>query len=136
MLGEIQGREEEIAASEAKFRSIVETTSDWIWEVDSQGRYVYSSPKITELLGYELEEIIGKTPFDFMVPEDTVRVKKISTEISENREAINGLVNTAIHKDGHRVVLDTSGVPVFDENGGFCGYRGIDRDIRQHIAEI
>ena len=39
------------------------------------------------------------------------------------------LENVNRHKAGHEVVLETSGVPLFDDNGKFIGFRGIDRDI-------
>jgi hypothetical protein len=38
--------------SNARFRSLVETTSDWIWEVNPDGAYIYSSPKVQDLLGF------------------------------------------------------------------------------------
>jgi PAS domain S-box-containing protein len=60
--------EEALRASEQRFRSLVETTSDWIWEVDQNAVYTYASPKIKDILGYEPEEVVGKTPFDFMDP--------------------------------------------------------------------
>ena len=60
-----------------KFQSLVETSSDWIWEVDANGVYTYASPKVKELLGYEPYEVIGKTPFDFMPPEEKIRVARL-----------------------------------------------------------
>jgi len=53
---------------------LVEVTSDWIWAVDKDAVYTYSSPKIRDLLGYEPEEIIGKTPFDLMPADEAERV--------------------------------------------------------------
>ena len=61
---------EALRASEERFRSLVETTSDWVWEIDRSGAYTYASPKVGELLGYAPEEIIGKTPFDLMPPDE------------------------------------------------------------------
>jgi DNA-binding CsgD family transcriptional regulator len=44
--------------------------------------------------------------------------------------------NINLHKDGYEVVLETSGIPIFDENGQYQGYRGIDRDItKRKLAE-
>ena len=63
--------EEALRHSRERFRALVESTSDWIWEIDKKGTYTYSSPKVTELLGYKAEEIIGKTPFDLMPPEES-----------------------------------------------------------------
>ena len=44
--------EKSLRESEAKFRDLVESTSDWIWEVDEHGVYTYSSPQVFDLLGY------------------------------------------------------------------------------------
>jgi PAS domain S-box-containing protein len=115
--------------SELRFRTLVETSTDWIWEVDENSVYVYASPKIRDLLGYEPEEIIGKTPFDLMHPQDAQRLAQQFTEISLQRKPFTAVENINIHKNGGLVTIETSGVPFFDGNGRFCGYRGIDRDV-------
>jgi len=117
--------------SEERFRSMVETTSDWVWEVDQNGLYTYTSPKVRELLGYEPEEIIGRSPFDLMLPDEAKRVAGLFGEIVGSRKPLIGLENVNQHKDGRCVVLETSGIPIFDTNGDFLGYRGIDRDITE-----
>jgi PAS domain S-box-containing protein len=124
--------------SEQRFRDLVESSVDWIWEVDTNGKYIYSSPTVEILLGYKPEEIIGKTPFDLMLQEDAHRIRQDFSRIISEKKAFHGLENINYHKDGHLVTLETNGVPVFDEKGNLSGYRGIDRDIsgrRQAEAE-
>ncbi len=121
--------EAQLRATKERFRALLETTSDWAWEVDSDTVYTYSSPKVRDLLGYEPDELIGKTPFDTMGPEEVAPVRAKYQRHLDNREPFAGLVNTCLHKDGHRVVLETSGVPIFDAENNLIGYRGIDRDI-------
>jgi PAS domain S-box-containing protein len=123
--------EEALRESEERFRTLVETSSDWIWEVNEYNVYTYASPKVQDLLGYEPAEIVGRTPFDFMLPEEAERVRAQMAESSQARRAFAGLQNANRHKDGRVVVLETSGVPIFDANGVFRGYRGIDRDITE-----
>jgi len=123
--------EEALRKSEDRFRSLVETTSDWIWEVDKDGVYTYSSPKVTEILGYASEEVIGKTPFDFMAPQEAKHIAEAFQAIMESRKPFENLENTNVAKDGRLVVLETSGEPVFDASGHFLGYRGIDRDVTE-----
>ena len=120
-----------------RFRAMAENTSDWIWEIDENLNYTYASPRIKELLGYEPEEIIGKTPFDLMSPDEGERVFEDFSHIVKLRLPFSRVENTNLHKDGHQVVLETSGVPIINAFGNFMGYRGIDRDTteRREIEE-
>lgn len=115
--------------SEERFRNLVETTSDWIWEVDEQGRYTYVSPRVREILGYGPEELVGKAPFDFMPPDEALRVKNLFNRHAERKLPFAVVVNVNLHKNGSAVMLETSAVPFCDERGELRGYRGVDRDI-------
>lgn len=108
---------------------LLNNNSDWVWEVDAQGRYTWSSDVVTDLLGVSPEEVIGKTPFDFMPPGEAERVAGAFGAIVAEKRAFSGLVNRNQRADGGIVVLETSGVPLFDEQGELRGYRGIDRNI-------
>ena len=121
--------DEALRESQAKYQSLVETLSDWVWEVDGNGVYTYVSPKVRDLLGYEPEEIIGRTPFDLMPPDEARRVAEIFGRIAARREPFQGMENINLHKDGHAVVVETNGAPFFDASGEFLGYRGVDRDV-------
>ena len=115
--------------SEQRFRGFVETTSDWIWEIDVNGRYTYSSPQVKDLLGYEPEEILGRTMFEFMPPAEAERVSALFSGTVEAKEPYIRLENTLRHQDGRRLVIETSGAPILDAEGQLVGYRGMDRDV-------
>ncbi|MFA6189186.1 MAG: PAS domain-containing protein [Sulfuricurvum sp.] len=117
--------------SEQRFRNLAELTTDWVWQVDEHGTYVYSGEKVYTLLGYTPEEIYGKTPFDFMPPEEAARVAEIFKNILSTQSPFSFLENINLHKDGHTVVLETSGVPLFSSDGIFQGYFGTEHDITQ-----
>jgi PAS domain S-box-containing protein len=121
--------EQALRRSEERFRNLVEASSDWIWEVDSSGTYTYCSPQCKKVLGYEPEEILGKTPFDFMPPGERTRVQGVFESCASSKVPIDELENTNRHKDGHDIILETNGVPILDSTGNLVGYRGIDRDI-------
>ena len=118
---------------EQQFRNLVETTSDWIWEVDAEGHYTYASPQVEAILGYAPEELVGKTPFDLMGADEAERVSGIFAEIVAKESSFEALENVNLHKDGREVTLETSGVPIFDDKGRLTGYRGIDRDITERL---
>jgi len=124
-----QESEQALRVSELKFRTFVETTRDWVWEVDERAVYTYASPRIREILGYEPEDVIGKTPFDLMPPDEALRVAGLFGPIAAARHPFTLLENTNRHKNGHLVVLESSGTPIFDGAGTFRGYHGVDRDI-------
>jgi PAS domain S-box-containing protein len=126
--------EDNLRESEERFRALAENTPDWVWEVDADARYTYASPKIKDILGYAPEETIGKTPFDFMQREEAERVGRKFLEIKNERRSFANLLNVNLHKDGHEVILETSGVPIFagDE---LIGYRGMDRDITKRVQD-
>lgn len=121
--------EEALRESEEKFRGLVETTSDWVWEIDEDNKYVYSNPRAFDILGYKPEELFGRTPFDFMPEDEADRITKKIASIVAARESFYLLENINLHKNGSKVVLETSGVPIFDRDKKFKGYRGIVRDI-------
>jgi len=122
-------KEKALRESEERYRTLTERTSDWIWEVDQNGIYLYASPKVKDLLGYESDEVIGKTPFELMSDDEAQRVTRLFQDIVRSKEPFEGLENTCIHREGRPVTLETSGVPILDAEGNLRGYRGVDRDI-------
>jgi PAS domain S-box-containing protein len=123
--------EKSLRESEAKFRALVESTSDWIWEVDEHGVYTYSSPQVHDLLGYTAEEVIGKTPFELMPPDEVGRLKAEFQSCVDGKKSLLLVENVNLHKNGKLVYLETSGVPILDTQGVYKGYRGVDRDITE-----
>ena len=115
--------------SEEKFRGHVEASNDWIWEIGVEGVYTYASPQIEKILGYKSEEIIGKTPFDTMPPEEADKIRVRFEKIIKNAQVIVSLENINLHKNGQEIVLETNGTPFFDKSGKLLGYRGVARDI-------
>ena len=128
--------EKALRESEERFRSLVESSSDWIWEINERAVYTYCSPQVYDLLGYAAGEVIGKTPFDLIPPDEAARVKERFNSIVAEKKSFRLLENLNLHKDGRGVFLETSGTPIVDGQGAFCGYRGIDRDITERkLAE-
>ncbi|HBG47099.1 MAG TPA: hypothetical protein DDW94_08945 [Deltaproteobacteria bacterium] len=121
--------EGERARSEDKFRALVETSYDLVWETDENAVYTYVSPRVKQMLGYEQHEVLGRPFWDFMLPDEAERVREEFARVSAARQPLSLLENVNLSKDGRCIVLETSGAPVFDSKGAFLGYRGIDRDV-------
>ncbi|HLA33285.1 MAG TPA: PAS domain S-box protein [Rhodocyclaceae bacterium] len=129
---------EALTASERRFHDIAIASADWIWEIDAQGRYTYASENALGAIGYLPQEIVGKTPFDFMRPEDVAINRPRFAALAKQRASFRNLENVARHKDGSLRNVLSNGVPVIDDAGRLLGYRGLDRDIteQQHAASL
>ena len=115
--------------SEEKFRSLVETTSDCIWEVDPQGCFIYLSPQFRHLLGYDPAEFLGRSPQDLIPAEDADQVSEGFKAIVASRQPFAGLQQHNIHRDGRVLTMEISGIPIFSSAGEYQSMRGITRDI-------
>ncbi len=123
--------EEALRRNEKRFLELVEATSGWEWKTDENGVYSYISPFIRDVLAYDPQEVIGQRPFDLMPKEEAARVAEIFQGLIARRERFVRLENIRRCKDGRLAIIETSGVPVYDEEGRFCGYHGIDHDITE-----
>jgi len=117
--------------STERFRNLIETTSDWIWEIDRDGRCTYSSPRVENLLGFEPEEILHTTLTAFAVPDQAAEASAVFTTLLADGKPFNGFEITSLGKDGRVVVLECNAVPIFDEQRNLAGYRGVARDITE-----
>jgi PAS domain S-box-containing protein len=123
--------EEALHQSEERLQDIIFSMGEWIWELDENGVYTYSSQKGFDYFGPIRENVIGKTPFDFMLPDEAKRMAGIFMEIIKNKAPIKDLENWNITASGDIICLLTNGVPILDEQGNLKGYRGVDKDITE-----
>lgn len=123
--------------SEEKFRTLIESINDWVWQVDPNGVYTYVSPQAEKIMKYQMPEILGKTPFDFMHQDEAKRVGRIFSEMKNRRASILGLEDTMFNKDGVEIIFETSATPLISKTGKLKGYIGTCRDItdRKHAEE-
>jgi len=111
--------------------AIITLTSDWIWECDLQARYTFASGRVRDVLGYSPEEVIGKTACDLAPPDEVANVVKTLRPLLEEPRAFSGLEVVGLHRNGRRVLLDVSGLPVYGADGAVRGYRGVVKDVTE-----
>lgn len=127
---ELKHSQDLLHQSEERFRQVAESAGEWIWETDAHGLYTFSSFAVQTILGYNPEEIVGKKYFyDFFTPDVRDELKHAALNAFEQKEPVHAMINTNLHKNGNVVILETTGVPVLDENGKLLGYRGADTNI-------
>jgi PAS domain S-box-containing protein len=114
--------------SEEKYRTLVETISEAIYEVDAQGTVTYISAGITRILGSRPEEIIGRAFIDFACPKDR---RKLIERFAELRAGITRPSEYRImNNKGEPHWVETFSQPRFEDER-FVGLVGVMTDIHQ-----
>ncbi|MBC8277063.1 MAG: PAS domain S-box protein, partial [FCB group bacterium] len=122
--------EDALRESEERFHQVAENAQEWIWEVDADGLYVYTSPIVENILGYRPEELVGKKHFyDLFDPVEREELRKAAFEVFAQKQSFREFLNPNVHRNGKTVWLLTSGVPILNKKGDLRGYRGADTNI-------
>jgi diguanylate cyclase (GGDEF)-like protein/PAS domain S-box-containing protein len=127
--------ERSLAESEERFRSIVETTSEWIWAMDLEGRLTYSNPAVEAMLGYSAEHLLGKNVLSLVHEEDRGVFDELIPRCVADRQGWSQLVTRWRHgKDDSYRHLECTAVAMLDPEGTVIGFRGADRDVTERIG--
>ena len=130
---ELDRTERALRESEERFRAIVESTEDWIWELTADGQVTYSNASVQRLLGVTPEELRRLDVFGFVV--DTEEARSYVAEcVAQQRGWRNWPVRLR-HRDGTMVWVESTSQPVLDEHGGLSGFRGITRDVTLQVQQ-
>lgn len=117
--------------SENRFRNLIEQTTDWVWQIDAEGSFIYVSPQVESILGYPPSHILGKNMLDFIAPPERDHIYHVLSSFTQDITSFTRLEKTLIRRDGVAVILESSASPVIDMEGKMQGYRGISRDITE-----
>ncbi len=123
--------EEALREKEEKYCTLVEQTTDVVYEVDRTGKFTYCSPRMQDIFGYSSEEFIGKKPIDLMSPAEQENNTPMFQDTIMSRNSIYLSDIKFPDKRGVIRLIEINGRPFFDEHNNFAGYRGIFRDITE-----
>jgi PAS domain S-box-containing protein len=131
-ISERKRADEALRASEERFRQVAELVSDFVWEVDTDGLYTYTSPSVGRILDYTPDELVGKMHFyDLFAPDVREQLKEAAFKTFARQQRFQAFRNINISKTGKIVYLETSGMPILDETGLLLGYLGTDSDVTE-----
>lgn len=123
---------EALQESEMKFRSLIANLSEIVVEADAEGVFRYVSPQVFDILGYKPEELIGRSGFDHVHPDDMERAMEIIENALKGKTIFNFEYRKK-HKDGHYIWASSSGR--FDkENKLVFVIKDITDQIRTELA--
>ena len=128
----VEGRVEALARSEERFRRIVHCADEGIWEVDAMGHTSFVNPKMAELLGYAIEDMLGQPLARFMDDEGRSMLER---NIARRR---HGVVERNefkfIRSDGTDLWASVATNPIFDGAGRYLGALALVNDVTRQRA--
>ena len=127
--------EQALKISEERFRGIVETTEERVWECDLEFRMTYNNPALTRILGYQPADMLGQSSFEILDEKEREKQKQAMALRTAERTGWRGTVLKARHKNGSVRWLESNGMPLFGDDGSLTGFRGADRDVTQRILQ-
>ena len=116
--------------SEARFRSLLELSSDWYWEQDAELRFTrFEGVHVSSVELPGAENLIGKRRWESKHKLDMEGGWDAHRALLAARKPFRDAVMRRTLPDGSFRYVSSSGEPMFDEDGGFRGYRGVGRDV-------
>ncbi|HVC54045.1 MAG TPA: ATP-binding protein [Stellaceae bacterium] len=119
--------------SEARFRDFAVTSSDWLWETDTEHRFTYLSDNIRNF-GQNPETRLGRTRMELAADITGEEAKwEQHRAVLDRHEPFRDFVYRRRVGDDPEGYICVSGKPIFDGDGRFLGYRGTVRDITREV---
>lgn len=126
---EISNARESIQKSEGLFRSIAETSPDYIVQTDNQGKITYASPAVKNIIGYEPDELIAESYLD-LIPKSSQSKAKNMLERLRAVKQLGHVEIEILHKDGRAIPVEISGALITQDEKA-DGMLAIIRDITE-----
>ncbi|MEC9341209.1 MAG: PAS domain S-box protein [Pseudomonadota bacterium] len=122
-----------LAASEAKYRALAETSAAGIYQVDPDGTAIYLNRAMAELLGYESpDDAIGSSIIDMMTADSRAQVARYRTLREQGKASSYEIQLTDRRGRVRRLTLH--GAPVMDSEGRYSSAIGVAIDITEQVA--
>jgi two-component system, cell cycle sensor histidine kinase and response regulator CckA len=108
--------EEAVRRSEARFRSLIENASEGVIVLSPDATLQYQSPAVQRILGYEPQEMMGRSPFELVHPDDLAMVREAFEGIMTRATSLRSLEFRCRHRDGHWRVIHAYGSNLVDDD--------------------
>ncbi len=123
---ERKAAEAALAASEARFRALVQRASDMVVVLDAAGHVRYVSPSVTRILGYDADDVLSANAFSFVHPEDLERVQAAFVRVVGEPGGHPPTEFRARHADGTWRWLEATATNLLDDPA----VRGVVENLR------
>jgi|GEM_PF-3181619 len=107
--------EEELRRRESYFHRLVENAYDAVTVLDAEARHVYASPSVERVLGWKPEELLGRTPFEFMHPDELQRVGEVFQDGLSHPGTVKRIIHRWRDSLGNWSMVESSGINLLDD---------------------
>lgn len=121
-----------VAESEARFRDFASAASDWLWETDAEHRFTYLSRQDDPSHPIGQERLLGRRRDEVIAGCDPAALAAHLADL-EARRPFRDFRYWIHDRNGRLRAIEVSGIPQFDSEGRFRGYRGVARDVTEKI---
>ena len=118
-----------LRSSERQTRILLDTLPDLAWFKDPQGLYVDCNKRVEEYLNANINDIIGKTDYDFVDRRDADSFRENDNRAMAGHKAVVNEEEVVFANDGHVEILETTKVAMYDSEGCLSGVLGVGHDI-------
>ena len=122
--------ERALKQSEEKYRFMTENITDVLWQIDKEFNFLYISPAVYTLFGYEREELIGHNLLEILSSDFEEEIKSIVHNRISNVNNLSHVYELQIkHKNKKFIWCEILVNPIFDENNNLIKFQGLTRNI-------
>jgi diguanylate cyclase (GGDEF)-like protein/PAS domain S-box-containing protein len=116
-----------LADSRRRYKDLVEISSDFAWETDRSGAFVFVSPR--GALGFSAEQLVGRDASFILIDDEPGGAGAASPFAARRRTELQQVWVRGADGTSHCVAI--SALPLFDADGAYCGARGLCRDVTE-----
>ncbi|MGH8140290.1 MAG: EAL domain-containing protein [Steroidobacteraceae bacterium] len=121
--------------AEARLRDVIDVARDWIWELDANGLFVFTSDSVRHVLGVEPAQILGTHFGEWLHEADRKGVQDSLAALDSNSRTLGAMTARWRHADGTVRWLERHALALVDSAGAVTGFRGADRDVTDREAQ-
>ncbi len=132
-ISERKATEKMLIQAEARYRDLVETAHDLVWSMDNKGRWTYLNKAVSNIYGYEADEMLFKHYSDYQLPESRNRDLSAVEKLLSGKEIV-GYETVHVNKQGQHIHLSFNAKPMLNPDGSVAYITGTARDITSKKA--
>ena len=121
---------EKLSSSEARFRHLVTSSPDLVWETDREGRFTFLSPRLAELTGWEPADLVGQPWASIVAPESLPDAQRTWEGVQADPTAVRKIRFLLRRRDGSPIPAEVYAIGS-ERDGAFVGAHGSIRDLSE-----